>query len=470
MNVRVSGCMITKNEGEYLDQSIESFIEYVDELIIIDDRSTDNTDDIIRKWALKSDKLRIVVGTFNGDKSAQRNEYIKRAKGEWIFCPDGDEVYTPQQMEQLSTYWHGRNDLLFLGVRLLNFWKDYKHVIHGHVWDGIMQRTFRNIEGVGYHDLHHSVSLVSGVNLAKFALKNGSGLIFQNFRVSHYSYTKSAVSIMKKIEYYMRRDNRSCRTEEAVKHYAAKHPYFSERYDQQRYGDGGLDCCGTVLDVSDHVEWYAGEHPEPIKRHSNWKALHDYPIQMNDYMVNHWQYHNHLTHDRHQRRIKFAGSLCEGRTLEVGCANGYSTDLMNQNCKSNGTTFAGCEPTDWGFSEARRVYPRHHFYKFYGENLPFEAATFDTVLQAEIIEHCEDPRRLADEGWRVCKKLLVITHPVNKAGKDADPGHRRFFTCDEMRKFCEPYADPKFILLDRSGTITENESDAYFGFTLLVKA
>lgn len=456
----ISGCMITKNEAEYLKWSIESFLPYVDELIIVDDQSTDGTLDIINDFAQKHRKVRLVQGVYNGKKADQRNEYLKHATGKWIFCPDGDEVYTTDQMMQLTMHWRDESsDALFHGFRLQNFWKDYRHVIHGHVWDAIMQRSFRNVPGCGYFDTHHSVSIRPGINLAKWANESGRMINFQNFFVPHYSYTKSARQIMGKIRYYMRRDNPNCSSEQEVNEYANAHPFFSELYTRPRYGRQGLYCCGSHGHQKDHVEWYDGDHPAIMRTHPNWSRLHDYPAGMNKYMVDHWQHHNHLTHDRHQTRIKLAGSCCVGRTLEVGCANGYSTWLMNESCRNNSQSFAGVEPTDWGYQQAIQTYRGISFYKFYGENLPFADGEFDTVLQAEIIEHCEDPRRLADEGWRVAGKRYVVTTPT---GIHGDPDHKRYYRLEQMREFLAPYGVAQFTGLTRDGKLAETENEIYF--------
>lgn len=458
----VSGCMITKNEVEYLEYSIRSFINYVDELIIVDDQSTDGTLDIASSFG---PKVQIVRGEYNGDKARQRNEYILRAQGKWIFCPDGDEVYFPDQMQYLFDRWRDENDLLFIGVRLLNFWKDYVHVVHGPVWDAIMQRTYRNIPGLGHYDVHHSVSLPGGKGpLAKVAQKTGRA-IYPQIYVPHYSYCKNARSILNKIEYYMTRDNENCRNADNLDsplEWSFRHPFISEEWSSPRYGPNGLFCCGSVWLRKDHVERYDGPHPDLIKKHPDWKLMTQYVKQMNRYMEDHWQFHNHLDHERHQNRIKLAASICVGDTvLEVGCANGYSTHLMQLESSARGQKqcFMGVEPTDWGFQQAKATYPEITFYKFLGENLPFEDGRFDTVLQAEIIEHCQDPRKLSDEGWRLAKKRYVVTTPTHP---HPDPDHKRHFTIEQMREFLKPYGQMQAIGLRRDGSRANSNSEIYF--------
>lgn len=458
----ISACMITKNEGEYLKYSIESFIDYVDELIVIDDNSTDNTEEIVKSFP----NATFIQGEYNGDKAKQRNTYITLAKGDWIFCPDGDEVYWEEDMKWFRKTVAENPRMLWIPVRLLNFWKDYNHVIHGPVFDGLMQRMYKNLPGIGHYDTHHSVSIRKGTLLSTYARKNGmvsKKILF----IPHYSYCKKATGIRKKVMYYMNRDNENAITPEQVNEYALKHPYFSEKYNQPRHGKGGLSCAGNVHKNVDRVIKYIGSHPKPIRKHPKFRFFTEYSKNMNKYMETHWQFHNHLTEERHQKRITFAGKHCTGKTIEIGCANGFSTSVLNKSCPD--ATFDGVEATDWGFAEAVKKYPNLQFYKAYGENLPFFANEYDTVLLSEIIEHVENPRALADEAWRCCKKRLVITHPAMPAGATCDPDHKRYFSKKMMEEFCKPYGKVTFTGTDKKGNLINDPNRTWFGVTIIEK-
>jgi ubiquinone/menaquinone biosynthesis C-methylase UbiE len=169
------------------------------------------------------------------------------------------------------------------------------------------------------------------------------------------------------------------------------------------------------------------------------KPTTNYIVNMNNYMKNHWQYNNNLHQQRHQNRIKFVGSFCIGKTLEVGMANGFSTNLLQQTfpeCK-----FTGLEPTDWGFQEAEKLYPHIPKVKAFAEEIPFESHTFDTVLAAEIMEHVEEPRKVLNEFFRVAKKRIIVTSPVSEAGMKNDPDHKRFFTYRDMYDLVKYYSN-----------------------------
>lgn len=51
--ITISLCMIVKNQEEFLEQCLESVADVVDEIVIVDTGSTDNTVDIAKKFTEK---------------------------------------------------------------------------------------------------------------------------------------------------------------------------------------------------------------------------------------------------------------------------------------------------------------------------------------------------------------------------------------------------------------------------------
>ncbi len=82
----VSCCMIVKNEAVFLDKCLKSIVDYVDELIVVDTGSTDESVDIARKYTDK-----IYFHPWEGSFSKARNQSLSYATGDWIFILDGDE-------------------------------------------------------------------------------------------------------------------------------------------------------------------------------------------------------------------------------------------------------------------------------------------------------------------------------------------------------------------------------------------
>lgn len=78
--------MIVRNEAENLAECLNSIQEEVDEIIIVDTGSTDQTEQIASNFTNK-----IYHFPWNEDFSAARNFGISLCSGQWILCLDADE-------------------------------------------------------------------------------------------------------------------------------------------------------------------------------------------------------------------------------------------------------------------------------------------------------------------------------------------------------------------------------------------
>ena len=84
---RLSACLIVKNEGVLLPSCLESIRSFVDEIIIVDTGSIDNTVEIARKYGAQ-----VYHYAWRDDFSAARNESLCHASNEWILSIDADET------------------------------------------------------------------------------------------------------------------------------------------------------------------------------------------------------------------------------------------------------------------------------------------------------------------------------------------------------------------------------------------
>jgi hypothetical protein len=113
----ISGIILTKNNEKMITECVQSILPVVDELIIIDDFSTDNTLNIIKE---KNPKAKIHQKTLiRFDK--QRNYAIDLASHNWILMIDSDEIISPElaksiqdlKEENFEAYWVTRMNKLF---------------------------------------------------------------------------------------------------------------------------------------------------------------------------------------------------------------------------------------------------------------------------------------------------------------------------------------------------------------------
>jgi glycosyltransferase involved in cell wall biosynthesis len=97
-NLKISLAMIIKNEEKNIQKCIESVKELVDEIVIVDTGSTDNTINIIKEYP----NIRIYHYLWCEDFSKARNFSIEKTTGEYILVLDGDEFIIEGKREELE--------------------------------------------------------------------------------------------------------------------------------------------------------------------------------------------------------------------------------------------------------------------------------------------------------------------------------------------------------------------------------
>jgi glycosyltransferase involved in cell wall biosynthesis len=84
--IRVSGCIMTQGAPELLAGCLED-MAFADEIIVVDGGPDEGT----RKVTQSHPKAQYIAHPWPGNYSSQRNVYIERARGDWIFTMDTDE-------------------------------------------------------------------------------------------------------------------------------------------------------------------------------------------------------------------------------------------------------------------------------------------------------------------------------------------------------------------------------------------
>lgn len=99
----VSIIMPAYNSEEFIEDSIESVIKqtYLNwELIIVDDCSTDKTQEIIEKWTKRNEKILYFKLIKNSGAAVARNTAIEKATGQYLAFLDSDDLWEPTKLEK----------------------------------------------------------------------------------------------------------------------------------------------------------------------------------------------------------------------------------------------------------------------------------------------------------------------------------------------------------------------------------
>ena len=106
----VSIIMPSYNTGTFIAETIQSVLAqtYADwELIIVDDCSKDNTDEVIAGF--HDDRIRYLKNEKNSGAAVSRNRALREAKGKWIAFLDSDDVWLPRKLEKQIAFMEMNN-------------------------------------------------------------------------------------------------------------------------------------------------------------------------------------------------------------------------------------------------------------------------------------------------------------------------------------------------------------------------
>lgn len=108
----ISAVILTKNEAKNIGECIAG-LKWCDEIIVIDDRSTDDTVNQISKIKDKNQNLNIKILTreLNENFNEQRNYGLDKAKGDWVFFVDADERVSEKLKEEICSRLRSNNNI-----------------------------------------------------------------------------------------------------------------------------------------------------------------------------------------------------------------------------------------------------------------------------------------------------------------------------------------------------------------------
>lgn len=96
--MKISLCMIVKNEETTLPRCLGSVKGFVDEIVVLDTGSTDKTPQIAEQFGAK-----VYYFTWNNNFSSARNQALKYVTGDWILVLDADETLTSEIIPLLKS-------------------------------------------------------------------------------------------------------------------------------------------------------------------------------------------------------------------------------------------------------------------------------------------------------------------------------------------------------------------------------
>lgn len=106
----VSIIMPSYNTGKFIQETIDSVINQTYdnwELIIVDDCSSDNTDEIVK--SIKDGRIVYLKNKKNSGAAISRNKALKMAKGKWVAFLDSDDLWKKDKLEKQIEFMKNNN-------------------------------------------------------------------------------------------------------------------------------------------------------------------------------------------------------------------------------------------------------------------------------------------------------------------------------------------------------------------------
>ena len=116
---KVSVLILAYNEEDRIADCINSVKSFADEIIVIDDFSTDRTAEISERLGAK-----VITRALDGNFSAQKNFAIDQARFDWIFSIDSDERVTEKLSKHIRSIVDENDQKFAYRVPRLNFFFD----------------------------------------------------------------------------------------------------------------------------------------------------------------------------------------------------------------------------------------------------------------------------------------------------------------------------------------------------------
>lgn len=188
---RVTAGIRVKNGERFAEECLRDLSEYVDEIVILDDGSTDRTADICRAFKKVKRIVRWEKNFFH--EGIDRNVVLALAKDtnpDWILLPDIDEVFEDRFKSEIQSLMEEPEAGVYAFL-FLHFWRSRTHFRIDGKW-GRESRSFpiprlvRNTPGLVY-PVHRPLGTaqVSGIQ---------GRAIISNIRVKHYGHLYEDIS------------------------------------------------------------------------------------------------------------------------------------------------------------------------------------------------------------------------------------------------------------------------------------
>lgn len=179
MGIKLSACTIVKNEELNIGKSIDSYKDFVDEIIIVDTGSIDKTKEIA-----ESKGATVFEYEWKNDFAAAKNFALDKASGDWIVFLDADEWFDGDCAKNIKKAIEDAQNQNYSAVasKLINFYTE-KEILE----TGMTIRIFKHSDNIRFDRAIHEALFDLSKNIAL------PGIFNENLVINHSGYMKDLV-------------------------------------------------------------------------------------------------------------------------------------------------------------------------------------------------------------------------------------------------------------------------------------
>lgn len=221
--IKISGIMITKNCSTFVNKSLKSLTGLTDEIILVDDFSTDNTLRIARKYqaTIFKHKLR--------GHGLQKRYAVSKTRNTWVLCLDSDEILSSSLKKEIRETLKTKSYYSGFYIPYQNYFLNRKVCFGGENYQKLILFN-KNKARISKDPIHDKVIVEKG--------KIG----FLKNKINHYSY-QSLLQVFRKFtkyalsDYYVKAKKKESSSLKKVVLYPI-HMFYSRFVKDKGYLDG----------------------------------------------------------------------------------------------------------------------------------------------------------------------------------------------------------------------------------------
>ena len=194
----LSVALITFNEEHIIEKTLSAIQNWVDEIVVVDSFSTDNTINILEMFPVK-----LYQEKWQGY-SKQKNFAISKCTGDWVLVLDADEIINKTlQNEILDIIKNPGNNVGFKMKR--KFFIGKRWIRYGGYYPDYQLRLFKNNAGAYFieREVHESISLEGSLGYLKNPIEHYAYKDLKDYGENLAKYAELASKEIKDKSFYL---------------------------------------------------------------------------------------------------------------------------------------------------------------------------------------------------------------------------------------------------------------------------